>query len=96
MKRLASIIGIVAASVLSASMPLLSAENIPMGNDHKNECLLVSKNCGDNVDSLQQRIEKLRTEISRGTLVYTEDELMILKNKLDDAVKTLEIITLGA
>jgi len=56
----------------------------------KNECLLVAMNCGDQVDSIQQRIGRLEREISRGTDVYTNDELKQLNNQLRDYQKTLE------
>lgn len=62
----------------------------------KNECLLVARNCGNQVDSIQQRIERIKKEISRGTDVYTNDELRRLNRQLDDAVKTLENETLGS
>jgi len=54
----------------------------------KDECLLVAMNCKDNVDSVQQRIDKLQNEIGKGTAVYTADELRILNRKLDEANKT--------
>lgn len=62
----------------------------------KNECLLVAKNCGNQVDSIQQRIERIKGEISKGTDVYTNDELRRLYRQLDEAVKTLENETLGS
>jgi len=61
----------------------------------KNECLLVAINCANQVDSIQQRIERIKGEIARGTEVYTNDELNKLGRKLDDAIKTLDEISLG-
>jgi preprotein translocase subunit SecA len=52
-------------------------------SEQRDECLLVARNCSDNVDSYQQRIERLNTEISKGTAVYTENELRILNQKRD-------------
>jgi hypothetical protein len=56
----------------------------------KDECLLVAVRCGDSFDTLQQRIDRLQNEISKGRSVYTPDELKILRKKLDNARKTME------
>ena len=60
----------------------------PIAN--KDECLLVAINCGTDYISLERKIENLRKEISKGKSVYTDDELNILRGKLDNATKTLE------
>jgi hypothetical protein len=57
---------------------------------NKDECLLVAINCGSDFLTLEQMIEKLRREISKGRAVYTEDELIILRERLNNANKTLE------
>jgi hypothetical protein len=54
---------------------------------NKDECLLVAMNCPPGGLSGQQKIDRLNTEISKGTDVYTEDELRVLKDKLDDAYR---------
>jgi len=95
MRRLASIIGIVAASVIFTSGQGMALESSIVDQGYKDECLLVSKNCTDNVDSIQQRIEKLNVEISKGTDVYTRDELKTLNNKLEEETTTLERIEFG-
>ncbi|QEM69467.1 hypothetical protein FO488_15755 [Geobacter sp. FeAm09] len=56
----------------------------------KDECLLLAVKCGNGFDTLQQRIERLQNEIAKGRAVYTVDELRILRQKLDNARKTLE------
>lgn len=50
----------------------------------KDECLLVAQNCGDETDTIQQRITRLNNEIRKGTAVYTPDELDVLKRQLKD------------
>jgi TolA-binding protein len=62
----------------------------------KNECLLVAINCGNQVDSIQQRIDRIKGEISRGSDVYTNDELRRLNRQLEEANKTLEDMSLGS
>lgn len=37
----------------------------------KDECLVISKNRKDEVDSVQKKMKKLNAEIKKGTKVYT-------------------------
>lgn len=55
---------------------------------NKDECLLVAKNCPNDF-TIQQRIDRLNTEISKGTSVYTPDELNMLKKERDEAYREL-------
>lgn len=95
MKRLLGTLIIVAAGAFLAGTPLLAAENTMDERGQRNECLLVAMNCGDNVDTIQQRIERLNKEIAKGTDVYTRDELNILNKKLEETEKLLEYLTTG-
>jgi len=56
----------------------------------KDECLLVARNCPSPDYRLQERINRLRDEIDRGTAVYTPEELGVLRRKLEDARATQE------
>lgn len=93
MKRITTIFSIMATSVLLTATPLLAAESDMERDAGKNECLLVSLNCADNVDSIQQRIERLNREIAKGTDVYTVDELNNLNSKREEAIRQLEELT---
>jgi len=55
---------------------------------NKDECLLVAMNCPKDF-STQEKIDRLNTEISKGTSVYTPEELNTLKGKRDDAYRDL-------
>jgi hypothetical protein len=55
----------------------------------KDECLLVAKNCPPDIASVQYRIDRLNTEIAKGTDVYTPSELKVLHDKLDAAYEEL-------
>ncbi|GFE59741.1 hypothetical protein [Geobacter sp. AOG2] len=84
------LITVLAAFALSATSMAFAAD---VKSNEKNECLLASKGCKDQVDSIQQRIKKLNTEIKKGKKVYSADELKKLKQKLqeaDDILKDLE------
>ena len=87
---------LLAAALLILSVPVLADEGavdkmIDQGQQvNKNECLLVAKDCGNQVDTIQERIDRIKGEISRGTDVYTNDELRRLNRELEEANKTLE------
>ena len=102
MKRIVSSISLMAAALLISAMPTLGDEGVAGTTGQqmqqpaqKDECLLVAKNCGNQVDSIQQRIDRLQKEIGRGTDVYSNEELNNLKEKLDDANKTLDYMENG-
>ena len=95
MKCIVRRVTLLAAALMLLAVPVLADEGAMYEPSEqgqqggKNECLLVAKNCPDQVDSIQQRIERITGEISRGSAVYTNDELRILNRKLDEAEKTL-------
>ncbi len=78
MKKIA--ITLMAGLFLIASLPVMAETT----KAEKDECLLLSKNCATEVDSLQKKVKKLQTEIKKGTRVYTADELKTLENKLKE------------
>lgn len=96
MKRKIGILSVLAAAAMISAAPVRAEEGSrgTVGDQgqqmEKNECLLIAVNCGNQVDSIQQRIDRLEREIARGTNVYTSDELRSLANQLRDAEKTLE------
>jgi hypothetical protein len=90
MKRIIMMVPTLAIALLINAAPSLSDEGTSMGGhgniaDGKDECILVALNCPDAVDTLQQRIDKLQSEINKGTAVYSTEELRILNDKLMDA-----------
>ena len=94
-------IALLAAALMIVAVPALADEGsmdsrIEQGQQvQKDECLLVAKNCGDQLDTIQERINRIKGEISRGTDVYTNEELRTLERQLDDAHKTLEELSAG-
>jgi peptidoglycan hydrolase CwlO-like protein len=98
MKRITTILSTLVATLLISAMPVVADEGswgtmIEEGQQsEKNECLLASLNCGNQVDTIQQRIDRLQGEIARGTDVYSADELKTLNDKLEDANRTLEFM----
>jgi len=87
MKKIA--ITLVAVLMMVTTLPVMAE----MTKEEKDQCLLVSKNCANQVDSLQQRIRKLNNEINKGERVYSAEELKQLEQKLkeaDEILKNLE------
>ena len=96
MRRLTSILTVLAAALLLNGSTVIAADEEYGTTEGKDECLLVSWNCAQDVDSIQQRIERFTNEIAKGTAVYTKDELNILKRKLEEISKDLETLTTGS
>ncbi|QSV46504.1 hypothetical protein [Geobacter benzoatilyticus] len=90
MKKMAVLL--MAAFMMSATVPVLAAE---MTKEEKDMCLLASKNCGMEVDTLQKKIKKLNAEIKKGKKVYSADEIKKLQQKLDEANELLDAILKG-
>ena len=87
MKKFA--IALVAVLMMVTVIPVMAE----MTKEEKDQCLLASQNCANQVDSLQQRIRKLNNEINKGEKVYSAEELKILEQKLkevDEILKNLE------
>lgn len=90
MKKMAVLL--MAAFMMSATVPVFAAE---MTKEEKDQCLLASKNCSMEVDTLQKKIKKLNAEIKKGKKVYSADEIKKLQQKLDEANALLDDILKG-
>ena len=97
MKRIISTFVVIAAALLIYGAPTIAEEGMGSSVDkqtleatQKDECLLISKDCGDRVDSIVERISHLQREIGRGSNVYSPGELNTLRDKLEEVNKTLD------
>ncbi|MDA8413766.1 MAG: hypothetical protein M0023_08250 [Desulfobacteraceae bacterium] len=85
------LIALLTAVALSATSMAFAAD--APKTSAKDECLLAAKNCKDQVDSIQQKIKRINTEIKKGKKVYSAEELKKLQQKLkeaDDILNNLE------
>jgi len=89
MKKIAAIV--MAAFLMSATLPALAQ----MTKEEKDQCLLASRNCANEVDSIQKRMKKLQGEIKKGKKVYSAEELKKLNEKLKEANELLKQIEEG-
>jgi len=80
------------AIMLAATMFMLSAAPAfsEMTQAEKDECLLATKNCSDQVDDIQKRMHRLDKEIKKGTKVYSPRELKKLQEKLTETQELLK------
>lgn len=95
MKTLAANLAVLTAVTLISAVQVVAGEGMGMGvneRTQKDECLIVSQSCRNSVDSIQQRIDRLSREISKGGSVYSKDELRYLEFQLKDATRTLEAL----
>ena len=82
------LIAILTAVALSATSMAFAVDAPVAGS--KDECLLASKNCMHEVDSIQQKIKKIDAEIKKGTKVYSAEELKKLEQKLKEVNEILK------
>jgi len=87
MKKMAVLV--MAAFMMSATVPVFAAE---MTKEEKDQCLLASKGCAQEVDSIQKKIKKLQAEIKKGKKVYSAEEIKKLQQKLDEADNMLDTL----
>ena len=80
--------------VFMLSAVLLMTSAVPafaqMSQTEKDECLLASKNCVNQVDDIQAKMRKLDNEIKKGTRVYTPEEMNRLREKLRETQELLK------
>jgi hypothetical protein len=86
MKKIA--VMVMAAFMMSAALPAFAQ----MSKEEKDQCLLASKNCMNQVDSIQQKMKKLNAEIKKGNKTYSQAELKKLQDKLKETQDLLDAL----
>jgi len=95
------VLSVVTISALLVVVPVFSGEGAggELRGDgqevKKDECLLLAKNCANETETIQERIERLHNEIRKGADVYTPEELNVLDRQLTDEYKYLYDLTKG-
>ena len=82
MKKL--VVALIAVGLFGA-MPVLAAEHEGMMMEHEG-----ARQCALQAESIQQKIERIRGEIKKGSKKYSAEELKNLEGKLKDANNTLD------
>ncbi|ACH39387.1 hypothetical protein Gbem_2375 [Citrifermentans bemidjiense Bem] len=92
-KKLAMLL---AVSMFAVAAPAMAAEghNAKIHDDQcAKECEMLLKDCGQEVDSIQDKIKKLQVMINeQGATTYTKDDLKLLNRKLQEANETLRVL----
>lgn len=103
MKCIIKRLALLSATLMVLAVPVLAEQGTMKGmygeepqQGRKDECLLVAKNCANDVDTIQQRIDRIKGEIKKGTDVYTNDELKTLDRELENEILNLNTLTSGA
>lgn len=91
---------LMAASLFAASVPAMAMEHGEAKTQQQKEqcqkdCDMLMKNCLHEVDSIQQRIQKLQQAVRNDGNTYTRDQLNKLKLDLENAQKTLTNLERG-
>jgi len=97
MKRFCVLITAVGMYLLTIGVSVRADESVTtevseQQTQKKDECLLVARNCGNTVMSIQDKIERLKEEIAKGRDVYTVEELNNLNQKLEEVNRTLDFL----
>jgi peptidoglycan hydrolase CwlO-like protein len=74
---------------MAVAVPVFAAE---MSKEQKDQCLLASKGCAGEVDTIQKKIKKLQAEIKKGTKTYSADDIKKLNAKLKEAEELLDLM----
>lgn len=90
MKKIAVLM--IAVFSMAVAAPVFAAE---MTKEQKDECLLASKGCAGETDTIQKKIKKLQAEVKKGTKVYSADEIKKLNAKLKEAEDLLDNLLKG-
>jgi hypothetical protein len=85
MRKIAALM--IAVFSMAVAVPVFATD---MTKEQKDQCLLASKGCAGEADSIQQKIKKLRAEIKKGSKVYSADEIKKLNAKLKEAEAILD------
>jgi peptidoglycan hydrolase CwlO-like protein len=93
MKKAALVL--MAVFMMIATMPVLAQTTNGENKAEKDQCLLYSKNCSNEVDTIQKRIKKLQKEIKKGKKVYSPEELKKLEEKLKEVNEILDELESG-
>jgi len=89
MRKIAVIL--LASFAMAATVPAYAE----MTKEEKDQCLLASKNCANEADTIQKKIKKLNAEIKKGKKVYSAEELKKLNDKLKEAEQMLDEMLKG-
>jgi peptidoglycan hydrolase CwlO-like protein len=87
MKKIAVLM--IAVFSMAVAVPAFAAE---MTKGQKDQCLLASKGCAAQVDTIQEKIKKLQAEVNKGSRTYSADEIKKLNAKLKEAEDLLDTL----
>jgi hypothetical protein len=89
---------LMATALFAAAVPAMAVEHGAMHAQHDEECAkecdLLLRNCAQEVDSIQQRIQRIKKAIEvNGAKPENVEELKILNKMLKEANETMKALT---
>lgn len=87
MKKSALII--MTALLVSGAIPALAQDQ---SKQDQVICNLAAKNCLGEAEAIKKRVQKLRTEMQKGTKTYSAEDVQKLEKKLKEAQELLDKI----
>lgn len=91
MRQILRKIALTAAALMILAVPVMAEDQFgapgmePSRASENKECMVVAMNCGNPMDSTQDRVDRIQNEINRGTGTITPEEMQRLQERLDDA-----------
>lgn len=92
---------LMATALFAATVPAIAMDHGSLQNHQQQDaqcvkdCELLLRNCAQEADSIQQRIQKLKSAIQNKSNSYTVEQLKTLKEKLEEVQKNLAVIEKG-
>lgn len=77
---------VLAAVMMSATLPAIAQQT----KEEKVICELAAQNCLNKVDILKKRVNKLNSEIKKGSKTYSAEDLKKLEQKLNETQDLLD------
>lgn len=82
------ILTIFALSITTIAIPVFSADPA----QKKTECQIYFKKCADRIDTINHKINRIKTEIAKGNTKYSPEKLQKLNDKLEAVDNELMIL----
>ncbi len=81
-------------AIASEVVGIQGAVIAPVNRSGKVECLATNTNC-HNTMSFSERIDWIQSEINKGTAVYSNEELKLMRERLDNTIEEFKLHMLG-
>jgi len=78
---------VMAAFLMSAAVPVFA-----LTAAEQETCLIAAGNCGNKAKELEKEVMQMKKEMKAGKKTYTEEDLKMLDQKIQDALDQLKMM----